>query len=377
MKRIEIIPRLDWQRAVESLGMSYHTDEKGIYWNESVCYQFPPDEIEKIKAATRELWSMCMYATDFVIKKKLFELFDIPVGAIPLIIKSWTRADFKLYGRFDLSMRDGQIKMLEFNGDTPTALLEASLVQQDWVKKINKPGQFNDIYEELKRTFSDIRIKTGGSKIYFSCLESKQEDYQTTLLLMRAADYAGIHTQFIDINSINWSTHNQCFVDDNENRIDYLYKLAPYDMIFASKSASQFYQDNCRTQWIEPPWKIITSSKGLLPILWKLFPDSPYLLESYFDSPKKMQSYVSKPQVSRTGLNVSVVIDGQEKEKTDGCFLSEKRVYQKLWLPEPHNGYYPVIGSWLIGNIPAGMGIRESKELITKDSSQFIPHYVL
>ena len=36
---------------------------------------------------------------------------------------------------------------------------------------------------------------------------------------------------------------------------------------------------------------------------------------------------------------------------------------------------YPVIGSWIVGDEPAGMGIREDVNPVTRNTSRFIPHY--
>lgn len=40
------------------------------------------------------------------------------------------------------------------------------------------------------------------------------------------------------------------------------------------------------------------------------------------------------------------------------------------------DGHYPVIGSWIIGQEAGGMGIRESKRIITDNMSQFVPHVI-
>ena len=39
------------------------------------------------------------------------------------------------------------------------------------------------------------------------------------------------------------------------------------------------------------------------------------------------------------------------------------------------NGNYPVIGSWIVGDEAAGMGIRENTQRITTNTSRFVPHY--
>jgi glutathionylspermidine synthase len=39
-------------------------------------------------------------------------------------------------------------------------------------------------------------------------------------------------------------------------------------------------------------------------------------------------------------------------------------------------GHFPVIGSWLIGQETAGIGIREADTLITDNLSMFVPHLI-
>jgi glutathionylspermidine synthase len=36
-----------------------------------------------------------------------------------------------------------------------------------------------------------------------------------------------------------------------------------------------------------------------------------------------------------------------------------------------------VIGSWIVAGQPAGIGIREDDTPITRDTSRFVPHYIL
>jgi glutathionylspermidine synthase len=39
------------------------------------------------------------------------------------------------------------------------------------------------------------------------------------------------------------------------------------------------------------------------------------------------------------------------------------------------DGRYPVIGAWVVGDEPAGIGIREDATPITTNASRFVPHY--
>jgi len=81
--------------------------------------------------------------------------------------------------------------------------------------------------------------------------------------------------------------------------------------------------------------------------------------------------------LGREGANILMHQPGQDVE-TAGDYGEEGFVFQQLAALKPHDGFYPVIGSWLIGheegNVSGGMGVRESSSPITTNTSQFIPH---
>jgi glutathionylspermidine synthase len=130
--------------------------------------------------------------------------------------------------------------------------------------------------------------------------------------------------------------------------------------------------------WIEPPWKMVLSNKGILPVLWEMFPGHPNLLEARFDDAGSLDSWVRKPLFSREGANVTVHRAGEEIQ-TDGDYGEEGYIYQALGPLRDFGGWYPVLGCWTIGheegNVAGGMGVRESRQPITTNTSQFVPHW--
>ena len=52
-------------------------------------------------------------------------------------------------------------------------------------------------------------------------------------------------------------------------------------------------------------------------------------------------------------------------------------MYQEYAPLPDFQGQRPVIGSWIIGQEPAGMGIRESSGPITDNLSRFVPHRIV
>ena len=88
------------------------------------------------------------------------------------------------------------------------------------------------------------------------------------------------------------------------------------------------------TRWIEPPWKAILSNKGILPLLWEMFPNHPNLLPAYFeDDPNAARlgsSFVRKPLYSREGANVALVSAGATLVEQEGPYGAEGFIRQAL-----------------------------------------------
>ncbi len=53
------------------------------------------------------------------------------------------------------------------------------------------------------------------------------------------------------------------------------------------------------------------------------------------------------------------------------------KIRQALCPLPDFGGNYPVLGSWLVGEEPAGLGVREDVSRITGDRSRFMPHCIL
>lgn len=132
MRRLTIDPRPGWQKKVERYGFLFHTPQGVPYWDESACYQFSTHEVDTLELATQTLHEMCIELVGEVIRERMFGLFLIPKEFEGLVIRSWEEDEPSVYGRFDLAFDGvGPPKMLEYNADTPTALLEAAVAQWD------------------------------------------------------------------------------------------------------------------------------------------------------------------------------------------------------------------------------------------------------
>ncbi len=373
MRRIASTPRPHWQERVGSVGLTWHSLDQP-YWNESAFYEFSTGEVDRLEAATNELQKMTLAAAQHVIDNRLYGRMGIPDSAIPLIESSWEAEPPSIYGRFDLAY-DGihPPKLLEYNADTPTSLLEAAVVQWYWLQDVfPKRDQFNSIHERLVALWRELAPCLPGRRVDFCSLDDA-EDGMTVTYLQDTAQQAGLATSIFPIQEIGWD--GQRFVGPDNRPLESVFKLYPWEWMV--REAFGAHVGRARTNWIEPAWKMLLSNKGIQAVLWELYPRHPYLLETHFDSPGLMVSWVRKPLLGREGANITVHQPGRNIE-TGGSYGAEGYIYQELAPLAVCEGMYFVIGSWLIGceegNAAAGVGIRESDTPVTGNTSRFVPH---
>jgi glutathionylspermidine synthase len=375
MQRIPILPRNKWQQAVENIGFGFHSTDVP-YWNEAAYYSFSIQEIEQIEKATQTLWQLSLQAVQHVIDNNLYHVFAIPNKAIPLIEQSWNNDEPSIYGRFDLCVKNNEIKLLEFNADTPTSLFEAGIVQWFWLQDFNKQAdQFNSIHEKLIGYFTYLKNYLHAGKLHFTCVKESLEDLTNTEYIRDCAMQAGIDTELVFINDIGWNTESNCFVDTADKPISNIFKLYPWEWLLAEAFSKELHKTLNTLYWIEPAWKMLLSNKAILAILWELFPNHPLLLPTYFNQ-NSLTQYAKKPLLSREGANIQLVSNAISLQTTEGLYGSEGYVYQQLCTLPNFSNQYAVVGSWIIGQEAAGIGIRESNNLITTNTSCFVPHVI-
>ena len=94
---------------------------------------------------------MCEAAGDHIIENELFDRMRIPPIARPQIRRTWEPEPPSVYGRFDLRYDgEGPPKLLEFNADTPTGLVESAVTQWNWHLFTGQGAdQWNALHDKL------------------------------------------------------------------------------------------------------------------------------------------------------------------------------------------------------------------------------------
>lgn len=380
MERLLIEPRPDWKAKCEEIGFFYHSVDN--YWREDRCYKFKVSEIQAIEHATYVLHDMCIELAKNIIEKGNYHRYNLPNDICSLIERSWNDDHPYLYGRFDLGYNGKEIKMLEYNADTPTCLLEAAVCQWQWMVDhfLNKNitvDQFNGLHDSLIDRWKLIKDQLPlGCRLYFTALRTEvAEDECHINYLMDTAMQAGFEVSSISLEDIGWDG-TYWFLDVKDEPISALFKLYPWEFIVVDAYGQHISKTG--TQFIEPAWKMLLSNKTILPLLWEQFPNHPLLLPAYFDNLEFKPNngeWVKKPALAREGENLTIYRGPEEIKLTHNPYYDKSYVWQEYFRIPTFNGYTPVIGSWVIGDDAKGMGIREDPSPITNNKSHFIPHY--
>jgi len=377
---------------LESLGFVWHTDSDESAYISDELVVISETEAKAYYEATNTLYDMFVEAAEYVVENNLFHEIGIPFNLVEIIKESWENdVHWHLYGRFDLAGGiDGTpIKLLEFNADTPTALFETAVVQWAILKQNNmeESAQFNVLYEALIDNFkrlvtldkdiSDFENLYDGWKFLFTSIRGNSEEENTVRLLQHIATEAGYSTQFAYIDEIEFSAEEGIFYN-NEN-YELWFKLIPWEDIALEESDLAMLLtniiENQKAIIFNPAYTLLFQSKGLLKILWDLYPNHPLLLKTSFE-PLRGEKQVEKPVFGREGSNVTILdADSTILEHVNGDYSNHKMVYQAYTeLPTDHEGSSYQAGVFYAYEA-CGLGFRKGGKILD-NMSKFVGHIV-
>jgi glutathionylspermidine synthase len=416
------VQRTNWRKLILQDGLVYSPTAKPDgtimdYWREGPYYSFTLADITCMEQASKTIFDMLIKAGDYIVANpEIMRKMGIPEYAWPQIIKSWDQepAWGSVYGRYDirfggLDNPDPELrspKLYEFNADTPTCLVEAAFAQWRWLRQTGQGhDQWNNISEQLVMAWRrnlELIEKTLGHKpvIHFTCSadEESGEDKMNTLMLLDTCKQAGYKVKSIYIENIVLGDDGR-FYDEQGDHIDVIFKLYPWEFMVEQEFGRACFADMENigrrdsagkyiggTIWIEPPYKMLWSNKGILAVLWQLFGNddrSVFLIPTWFEGeqPKELRDYVKKPLLSREGANIITVRDWKVVGEEPGEYGAEGYIVQEFAPPPAFHTTegieYPVAGVWMIDGEPAGLGVRVSVNThITDNLSHFFPHSI-
>ena len=377
---------------LESLGFVWHTDYDDTSYISDELVVISEKEAEAYYEASNTLYDMYIEAAQHVVEKNLFHEIGIPFNLVDIIKESWENdVHWHLYGRFDLAGGLGgqPIKLLEFNADTPTSLFETAIIQWAILKQNNleEASQFNATYEALVDNFkrlvilqedvSDFEERYDGWKFLFTSVRGNSEEENTVRLLQHIATEAGYETEFAYMDDVEFDEEEGISYQDENYEL--WFKLIPWEDIALEESDLAMILTNIvknqKAIIFNPAYTLLFQSKGLLKILWDLYPNHPLLLKSSFE-PLEGQKQVRKPVFGREGGNVSILDKtASEIESVDGDYSNHKMIYQDYTELDTDTQGHSYQAGVFYAYEACGLGFRKGG-LILDNMSKFVGHVI-
>lgn len=399
MKLIAIDERPDWQATAEETGFTFHTMHDEPYWDESGAYEFSLAQIEDdIETPSTELHLMAMDAAAEIIRSDdMMRRMAIPENAFGLIRESWAdERNAHLYGRFDLCYDGkGKAKCFEYNADTPTSLFEAAVFQWSWLEEQIKNGklpegtdQFNGIWEALISRWPSA-VRNGEGDVHFTGDYENPEDTATLRVLSQTCEEAGFSAHIVNLDQIGYSDESKRFLDDKDRIMGTVFKLYPWEDMLRDEFGVLI--GGAKTRFVEPAWKAVVSNKGIMAVMWRMFEGHPNLLPCLFEDEMdkgglfetrtrkliEAAGTARKPLLSREGASITLTASsGRIVEAKGGDYGHHPHIIQSLCELPDMSGRKPVLGTWIVGDVCVGLGIRDDASSITGDLSRFRPHFI-
>jgi len=379
-------------KTLEELGFSWHTDSDGTKYVSDELVEITSNEAEAYYTAANEIYDMYVEAAEHVIQNDLFFDLGIPFNLVDVIKKSWENdVHWHIYGRFDLAGGiDGKdIKLIEFNADTPTSLFETALLQWALLKHNNmdESKQFNNVYEAIQNNFKrlitlfhdteEFDERYDGWKILFSSIANNEEEEATTKLLQQIATDAGFNTSFEYLENTHF---DDGVYDGDDNKYEYWFKLYPWEDIAIDEPELATTLTNIMKEQeaiiLNPAYTLLFQSKGMMKILCDLFPDSQYLLKTSFE-PLRGIKHVEKAVFGREGANTKIIdSDGTVVEQIDGPYDNYKKIYQEyVEFPKDDSGAKYQAGVFFAYEA-CGVSFRKGSEIMD-NMSKFVGHVIV
>jgi len=345
--------------------------------------------------AAYECFKMVDDATEYVIKNDLYHKLGIPDYMKGMI--DHTYYNYKIHphmlGRFDFAggLDDIPIKLIEFNADTPFTLFESGPLQYTIAKHYNHNpdvNQYNTLYEALEEYFHYLsNIKKDIYPVFVSA-NANEDKFNLDVIKYSCENMAMFNNP-----SITWEEFGidelkgfSRIKDDNiVDSYNCLVKMVPWDMILSLdenmsreiiKTMERFLHEYDYDIIVcNPLYSLVYQSKGLLPILSELYPNSPYLLKSEFYNNDEVDNCFLKPVFGREGQSIIKVVNGQ-KTKIDGYYDDNIYISQEIAHFARHKDKIYQAGVFVSMEEPCCISFRRSKSDIITCNSEICGHII-
>lgn len=323
------------------------------------------------------------------------------IGAVRMTA-AWPHAT--LIGRFDFALTPDGFKMLEFNADTPSGVVEAfhvnGAVCRHWQRRDPNEGmdaQLNAAFECWRRCegIADDAVAV------FSALDWHAEDAGTTRYLLRQSGWRGRFVGLADLRVNERGVFIQ--TADGVRAVDVLFRMHPLELLSQDQASDgtpvgalllRLAQQG-RIRLVNPPAALLAQTKALQALIWGAAEAGEgytpqecatirrYMLPTYLDNRfRGRMAYAVKPILGREGKSVRLFdkagccTDGGAAAEYDGqLVVYQQRVELESHTTETANGMFCgklLWGAFLLGTEAAALVVRLGGA-ITGDMAYYLP----
>jgi glutathionylspermidine synthase len=324
------------------------------------------------------------------------EILGIPESLRKVILNSRTE-EFCAIGRIDFAIdNDGNLKIFEFNSETPAGLVESIGISEIIKEELQIPyinpnahlrEHIKDVFSKILKDFSkEKEIKNIGflSSSYY-------EDLYTTKILSDICKDVG------DFNVITGNIYDLEVINDKlyiyGTPLDVIYRYFPLDWFEYEEELSPCIDAlNKNTFVLNPTHTLIAQSKAIFAVIYELIgkdfytDDEEAFINKYIPytclEPNERLSMdcVVKPYLSREGQGVVLSHEGIEKGIEDVVFQERVNIapftinkYSYLKTKKAYG--FPVIGVYVAGKKFSGIYTRIG-DFVTNTSAKFMSTYI-
>lgn len=345
-------------------------------------------EVEKLKVASTECFKMLWAACDYVIKNGLWQEVGVPKNAVEAIKHSWNSNSSYFFGRIDFAGGIGNIplKLLEFNGDVATLLPEAveaqNMVFENYAPK--SATKFNGIVEGLSQVLA--KHKTLDNAAVLASSFGYPEDVENANVVLKAAVKAGYAVLNKNLEDVIFDPEEGIMVESGDEYTVYpqWFKVVPWEIIaYEEPELMELLTEltvGGKVTVLNPAYSMVLQSKGLLPIVNRLYPNHPLLLDTQYNGNHFMgKEHIKKVIYGRLGENIELYNKfGRVEHANKGDFGQYPSIYQEIadFYRDEDNCHYQ-ISTFVTDSSCIGMGIRRQDEPIIDEDAEFVPHYIV
>lgn len=339
----------------------------------------------------------------------------IPACAIPYAHIVIPHMPAVMCGRFEFAMTNEGPKLLEFNAETPSFVVELFHINSQVCADfgLSDPNAHcqaqlaQAIHATITAAIRWIRPHPFyRACVVFSSYADNLEERSTTKLyqrLLTSSRTLPYRTSYHGLDELR-VTPDYLYTAQGE-RIDVLYKLYPTEYLVDDEAedgtavglALLSLVRKRRLAIINPPSAFVLQSKALIALLWKMHQErhtlftaqehqwiAQYILPTYVHTNHALLPgcYVTKPVYGREGASI-ILQNGHEilEQSNDHLYSDQLMIDQQyaqlptaLVQTEEGEAHVNLVHNcFVVAGTPSAIGIRASHKLILDDTSYFLP----